>query len=322
MVKCVVLDKTGGPESLIIKDIKIGAPGADEVRIKQKAIGLNFVDTYFRKGSYPVALPAIIGCEACGVVEEVGANVKEFQKGDRVAYATTMGAYAEERIINKDYLVPVPDYVSDEEAAALLLKAMTAHYLLRRTFFVTPKNTILTHEAAGGAGQMICMLAKHYGAKVIATVGSDEKKKVVESIGVDKVINYKAEDFALAVKEYTKGEGVHVVYDSVGKDTFDKSLECLGDFGLMVSFGSASGEVPDFKLSRLTEKSLFITKPSLFSYKKFRVELLLSANEVFSLIQQKILKAHIFKKYKLSEIQEAHKDLESRKTIGQSVILV
>jgi NADPH:quinone reductase len=323
MVKAVVVEQHGGPEVLQIKEVDIKKPGSGEVLIKQTAIGLNFMDIRQRAGSFPVESPPfVVGSEACGVVEEVGSDVPEFRKGDRVAYATTItGAYTEARVINHNYLVPVPDYISDEVAASLMLKGMTAFYLLRRTFFISEKHTILVHAAAGGVGQLLCKLAKHFGGNVIATVGSEEKKPIVRSLGIDKVINYN-KNFVKLVEKYTDGKGVHVVYDSIGKDTFNRSLNCLAEFGLMVNYGWSSGEAQPLQLSKLLKKSLFVTRPSLFTYTQFREELLLNSNEVFTLAQQKVITPNIFKKYKLSEVAEAHEDLENKKTTGQSIISI
>jgi NADPH2:quinone reductase len=323
MVKAVVIDHFGEPDVFQLKEIKLNKPGPGEVLVYQHTIGLNFIDVNQRKGTMPIPLPGIIGCEACGVVEEVGEGVQGIKVGDRVAYATApYGAYCEARIIDQKYLINVPDYISDEQAAALLLKGMTAHFLLRRTFFVRNTTTVLIHAAAGGVGQLLCVLAKHYGATVIAVVGSDEKAKLVSSLGVDHVINYKNEDFLKRVNEITKNQGVAVVYDSVGKDTFEKSLECVGYFGLLACYGQSSGPAPLLDINKLLEKGKFVTRPSLFTYKKDRYELLLSAHEVFGLINQNVIKANIQNKYKLTQVPLAHHNLESRKTTGQSIIVV
>ena len=323
MVKAVVIDNFGGPDVFKLKEIKLNNPGFGEVLIHQTTIGINFLDTHQRDGSILIPLPGIVGCEACGVVEEIGEGVQGITVGDRVAYGTApYGAYCEARVIDQKYLVNVPDYITDEQAAALLLKGMTAHLLLRRTFFVKKNNTILVHAAAGGVGQLLCVLAKHYEANVIATVSSDEKVEIVKNLGVDHVINYSKEDFLERVNEITKGQGVSAVYDSAGNSTFDKSLECVGYFGLLACYGQSSGPAPLLDINKLYDKGKFVTFAGLFTYKKDRYELLLSANEVFALANKNIIKANIQYKYKLTQVPLAHHNIESRKTTGQSIILV
>jgi NADPH2:quinone reductase len=323
MVKAVVIDHFGEPDVFKLKDLKLNKPGVGEVLIHQTAIGINFIDIHQRKGAMPIPLPGIVGCEACGVVEEVGEGVQGIAVGDRVAYATApYGAYCEARVIDQKYLINVPDYITDEQAASLLLKGMTAHFLLRRTFFVRKNNTVLIHAAAGGVGQLLCVLAKHYEANVIATVSTDEKANIVKELGVDHVINYSKEDFLEKVNEITKGQGVAAVYDSAGNCTFEKSLECVGYFGLLACYGQSSGPAPLLDINKLLEKGKFVTRPSLFTYKKDRYELLLSANEVFALANKNIIKANIQHKYKLTQVPLAHHNIESRKTTGQSIILV
>ncbi len=323
MVKALVVEKFGGPEVLQIKEVSLNKPGPQEVLVRHTAIGVNFLDIYHRTGEFDIKLPFIPGSEACGVVEEVGSDVQEFKKGDRVAYGTSRtGAYSEARVIDHNLLIPVPDYIKDKEVVAVLLKGMTAFYLLRRTFFISNKHVALVHAAAGGVGQILCRLAKHYKGKVIATTSTKAKVEIVKSLGVDKVINYDEEDFVESVMAYTKQRGVHVVYDSVGHKTFDKSLSCLRDFGLMVSYGRSSGEVERFSIEKLADKSLFITRPSLFNYTQYREELLLNSNEVLTLTQQGVIKTDIFKEYKLSEVAEAHKNIANRSTTGQSIILL
>jgi NADPH2:quinone reductase len=321
MSKAVVIKETGGPEVLSLVDINDASPKNNEVVIRHRAIGINFLDTYHRSGAIqPPTIPFIPGYEACGVVEEVGEDVEAFHIGDRVAYATAVGgAYAERRVIHQDYLVPIPGNVSDELAAATLAKGMTAHYLLRRTFFVRPEMTILIHSAAGGVGGLMAQMAKAYKAKVIGTVGNEEKVKIAKRNGCDYVINLASEDFVAKVKEITNGVGVPVVYDAIGKDTFLNSIECLSNFGLMVSYGQSSGAVPPFDISILAKKSNFLTKPVLFTYKENRMELVLSANEVFEMLGQGVLKPIIFKEFKLNEVQVAHRALEARKTVGSCI---
>lgn len=321
MVKAIVAEKAGSSDVLLIKDIKLRELKDQDVLVKHEAIGLNFIDINLRKGLYDFKFPGILGCEAAGYVEAVGKEVRDFKKGDRVAYATIQhGAYSEKRVIDQKYLVPLPDDIDFSDAAALLLKGMTAHYLLRRTFFVTDKNIVLIYAAAGGTGQLLCKLAMHYGATVIAVVGSKEKAQKVSSLGVKMIINRSEEDVATAVKKHTNNHGVHVVYDSVGQATFQKSLECLCDFGLMVNFGSASGTA-QYDLSLMKEKCLFLTFPNIFVYKRNRPELLLSANEVFSLLRDKVIQPDVYRAYTFSQIKEAHEDIANQKTMGQCILL-
>ncbi len=323
MVKAVMIERFGEPDVFQLKNIKLHKPGIREVLVHHTAIGVNYIDIHQRKGVMPIPLPGIVGCEACGVVKEIGEGVQGISVGDRVAYATApYGAYCEARVIDQKYLANIPDYITDEQAAALLLKGMTAHFLLRRTFFVRKNSTVLIHAAAGGVGQLLCTLAKHYEATVIAIVGSDEKAKFVSTLGVDHVINYKTEDFLEKVNDITKGQGVDVVYDSIGQDTFDRSLDCVGYFGLLACYGQSSGPAPLLNTTRLFEKGKFVTRPSIFTYKKDRYELLLSAQEVFALTNKNIIIANIQNKYKLTQAPLAHHNLESKKTMGQSIFIV
>ncbi len=320
-MKAIKIEEFGGAEVLKIAEEPIKPLALGELRIRHKALGLNYIDIYYRKGIYKPKLPAILGFEACGVVEEVNEDSGGFKVGDRVAYATApLGAYCELRNVPHDYAVHVPDGVSDRDAAAVLFKGMTAHYLLRRTFFVKPEMIVLIHAAAGGVGSFLVQMAKFYRAIVIGTVGSNERAKIATKLGCDYVINYKLEDVAKRVNEITNGAGVHVVYDGVGKDTFMASLDSLGMFGLMVSFGQTSGDVPAFDIRRLTEKSLFITRPTLFSYKASRQELEMSAHEVFQMLITGIISSNINQIYSFNDIAKAHYDLETRKTTGTSVI--
>jgi len=321
-MRAAIIEKFGSAEEIKIIDTELPSLKPGEVRLKHKAIGLNYIDVYYRKGIYKTALPSILGFEACGVIEDICGDCGNLKIGDRVAYATApIGAYCEARNIPYQFLLPVPKQVTNQQAAAVIFKGMTAHYLLRRTFFVRPNIYILIHAAAGGMGHFLVQMAKHYQAKVIGTVSSDEKKKIAYNLGCDYVINYKQENISEKVKDFTKGEGVHVVYDAVGKDTFLESLASLGLFGLMVSYGQASGEVPAFDLRRLTEKSLFITRPTLFCYKNDIIELSLSAQEVFQMLINGAIKDNIKQIYKFNDIAQAHLDLENRKTTGSSVII-
>jgi NADPH2:quinone reductase len=322
MVKTIIIKKPGGPDLLSIQEAPLRKATGKEVIIKQEAIGINFIDILYRRGSYPFEMPGVLGCEAAGYVEELGDEADDFKVGDRVAYATAPnGAYAQKRIIDQRYLVPLPDYVSFTDAAASLLKGLTAHYLLRRTFFVSEQNVIMVYAASGGVGQILCALAQHYGATVIAVAGSAEKQKKAKALGTHIVINSAKENIYESVMAHTRKRGVHVVYDSIGKDTFETSLKCLGDFGLMVNFGNSSGPIPPIDPNKLKEKCLFFTSPSLFLYKKTREELLLSANEVFSLIKQKIIKPDIYKQYSFPQMSEAHSAIETRKTTGQCILI-
>lgn len=321
-MRTAIIEKFGPPEVIkIVKTaIKPLAPG--EVRIKHKALGLNYIDIYYRKGIYIPELPTSLGFEACGVIEEIGKDNGGFKVGDRVAYATApIGAYCESRNIHHNFIFHVPKEVSDTQAAAVIFKGMTAHYLLRRTFFVKQNMVVLVHAAAGGVGHFLVQMAKAYRAIVIGTVGSEEKAIVAKNLGCDHVINYKKEDVAKRVNEITKGEGAHVVYDAIGKDTFLASIDSLGMFGLMVSYGQVSGDIPPFDIRRLTEKSLFITRPTLFRYKSHRNELVMSAHEVFQMLIKRAISANINQIYKFDDIAQAHRDLETRKTIGSSVIV-
>lgn len=322
MVQSWIVDDIG-KDSLKLKDHPIKKPNFNEVLIKQTTIGLNNIDLLQVDGLYKLALPSIIGCEACGVVEEVGSDVIEFKKGDRVAYATTPdGAYTEMRNVIHKFLVPVPDYISDEDVSALLMKGMTAHMLLRRTFFANKDNTLLIHDASSGFGQIMCILAKHYEAKVIATVSDESSKKLVEKLQADKVIDITRDHLKEEVIDFTKGTGVHAAFDYFGSNTFSQSLDCLSYFGILVNMIESYGKVSNFDISKLFKKSNFMTSPSLFVYKKDREELLLSSNEIFSLMQKKEIYSNIVKKYQFTEIEEAHSDLRNGNISGQGVILV
>lgn len=322
MVKAIRIHKTGGPDVMQWDDVEVGKPGPGQVRIKSTAVGLNYIDTYHRSGLYPLPLPAGIGMEGAGVVTELGEGVSGLKLGDRVAYGSILGAYAEERVVPADKLVKLTDGVSDQVAAAIMLKGMTAEYLLLRTFKVKPGDTILWHAAAGGVGLIACQWAKHLGATVIGTVGSDEKAVLAKAHGCDHVINYSTENFVERVKEITKGAGVPVVYDSVGKSTWPASLDCLQPLGMMVSFGNASGPIPPVEAGMLSAKgSLFFTRPTLMTYTGRRDWLEASAAALFDVVAKGIVKIEINQTYALKDAVQAHIDLEGRKTTGSTVLL-
>ena len=323
MPKAIRFHKTGGPEVLVAEDVEVGDPGQGQIRIKQHAVGLNYLDTYHRTGLYPLPLPSGLGSEGAGVVEAVGAGVTEFKAGDRVAYASApVGAYAEARLYPADRAVKIPEGISFETAAAMMLKGMTAQYLIKRTFKVQPGMTVLWHAAAGGVGLIACQWLKALGAKVIGTVGSDEKAALAKSLGCEHTIVYTRDNFVERVKELTGGKGVPVVYDSVGKTTFMGSLDCLQPLGLMVSFGNASGAVEPFPLTLLSQKgSLYITRPTLVSYTAKREDLLATANDLFEVVKSGKVKIEIAKRYPLKDSAQAHRDLEARKTTGSVVLM-
>ncbi|MEP3244009.1 MAG: quinone oxidoreductase [Sneathiella sp.] len=324
MTKAIVFREAGGPEVMKWEQVDVGRPGSGEVRIRHTAVGLNFIDVYFRTGLYPAPLPATPGLEAAGIIEEIGEDVTGLTVGDRVAYAgRPLGAYAEARIIPADILIKIPDGIDDQTAAAMMLQGMTVEYLLQRTFHVKQGDTILFHAAAGGVGLLACQWAKHIGATVIGTVGSEEKGALAQAHGCDHIINYRSEDFVARVMEITNGAGVPVVYDGVGKDTFGGSLDCLQSRGMMVSYGNASGPVTGLDLSLLTAKgSLFVTRPSLMDYTATRPELEQSAADVIKLVEKGALKLTIGQTYPLSEAVKAHEDLENRKTTGSTILTV
>lgn len=323
MSHAIRFDRTGGPEVLKWEPVEVGEPGPGEVRIRQHACGLNFIDIYHRDGLYPVPLPSGIGLEGAGVVEAVGPGVAEFAAGDRVAYAGgPIGAYAEVRLMPADRLVRLPDSIGFEQAGGMMLKGMTAQYLLRRTYRVQPGDAILVHAAAGGVGLILCQWAKALGATVIGTVGSEEKAAAARAHGCDHTILYRRENFAERVREITAGAGVAVVYDSVGKDTFMDSLDCLRPLGMMVSFGSASGPVAPFDLGLLAKKgSLFLTRPTLFTYIAARADLTAMATELFEVVASGKVKIEVNQTYPLREAERAQADLEARRTSGSTVLL-
>ncbi|CAN7436494.1 quinone oxidoreductase 1 [Brucella sp. NBRC 12952] len=323
MINAIRVHQTGGPGVLQYEQIEIGEPGAGEAKVRHEAIGLNFIDVYFRTGLYKAAqMPFTPGNEGAGIVVAVGSGVENLKVGDRVAYAATPGSYAEERILPADRLVKVPDSIELKTAAAMMLKGMTAQYLLRQTFVVKPGHTILFHAAAGGVGLIAGQWAKHLGATVIGTAGSEEKIALAKAHGYDHVINYRTENFVERVKELTGGEGVNVVYDSVGRDTYMGSLDVLKPLGMFACFGQSSGVIPPFDLNLLAQKgSLFATRPTLFNYVAKRAELEKTANELFDVVASGAVKIEINQTYALKDVRKAHEDLEARKTTGASILL-
>jgi NADPH2:quinone reductase len=324
MSKALRIHAHGGPEALSWDDHESGKPQAGQVLVRHTAIGLNFIDIYYRSGLYPApdGFPLVPGAEAAGIVLEVGEGVESLGKGDRVAYATGLGAYCVERVIKADRLVKIPDAISDETAAAMMLKGMTAEYLLRRTFEVGPGHTLLFHAAAGGVGLIAGQWAKSLGATVLGTAGSPEKVALARSAGYDEVINYHDEDFVTQVREITGGRLCDVVYDSVGKDTFPGSLDCLRPRGMFVSFGQSSGPIPPFNIALLAQKgSLFATRPTLFSYTARRQDLEASADALFDAVASGRVEIRINQRYALKDGARAHADLEARRTTGATILL-
>ena len=322
MTHAIRIHETGGPEVLRWDEVEVGRPGPGEARVRHTAIGLNFIDTYHRSGLYPLPLPAVPGSEGAGVVTDVGPGVTEVTPGDRVAYAGPVGAYAEERLVAAHRLVPLPPEVDDRTAAAAMLKGMTAQYLLRRTHRVEAGETILLHSAAGGVGLLAAQWAKSLGATVIGTVSTDEKASLAREAGCEHVVVTSREDFVARVKEITGGAGVRVVYDAVGRDTFEKSLDCLSPLGLMVSYGNASGPVPPVAPLLLSQKgSLFLTRPTLMTYTARREDLLASAANLFDVLRSGAVRVRIGATFPLREAAEAHVALEVRRTTGSTVLL-
>lgn len=322
MVHAIVMQKPGGADVLQWQKVEVGSPGKDEVRIRHRAVGLNFIDVYFRSGLYPAPeLPAIIGMEGAGDVVAVGEGVTELSVGDRVAYAGSLGSYAEERLLPAAKLVRLPDAVSYDQAAACMLQAMTVRYLFKETFEVTKDTTMLFHAAAGGVGLIACQWARAIGARMIGTVSSVEKAELARENGCTEIINYKVESFVERVAELTNGKGCDVVYDSIGKDTFPASLECLKPKGTWVSFGNASGPVPAFDLS-LLKGSLFATRPSLMAYTADRADLVANAGDVFEMLASGKVKISINQKFPLRDAAAAHRALESRQTTGSTIFEV
>jgi NADPH2:quinone reductase len=322
MTKAVRFHKTGGPEVLQLDDVEVGAPGQGQVRVRHTAIGVNFVDTYQRSGLYPMQLPQAAGNEGAGVVEQVGSGVTTLKVGDRVTYTGQIGSYCGERLLPADRLVKIPDGISDEQAASMLLKGMTVQYLIHRTYPVKAGDTVLWHAAAGGVGLIACQWLKALGATVIGTVGSPEKAKLAKAHGADHVIDYSKENFVARVKEITGGKGVPVVYDSVGKSTWEGSLDCLRPLGMWVTFGNASGAVPPLNTLILAQKgSLFLTRPTLATYTASRADLEMTSKSLFDIVKSGKVKIEISARYKLADAAQAHRDLEGRKTTGSVILL-
>jgi NADPH:quinone reductase len=324
MPKAIRIHQTGGPEVPTWEDVTVGKPGPGEARVRQTAVGVNFVDIYVRRGLYPVTLPSGLGTEAAGMVKEVGPGVSDVRAGDRVAYAGgPLGAYAEERVMPADRLVVLPEGISDQQAAAMMLKGLTTQYLIRQIHRVGPGETILFHAAAGGVGLIACQWAKSLGAIVIGTVGSDEKAKIAKAHGCDFPVVYTRDDFVGAVATITKGGKLPVVYDSVGRETFMKSLDCLWPKGLMVSFGQSSGSVGPVDLGIFAQKgSLFFTRPTLNTYAAKRADYVAMAKDLFDVVQSGKVKIEIHQTYPLKEAAQAHRDLTSRKTTGSTILTV
>ena len=308
MPKSIIIKKNGGPEVLELQDVNVGSPGPDEIKVTNHAIGLNYIDTYHRSGLYPLPLPSGIGLEAAGKIDEVGSNVKEFNKGDNIAYAAMpIGSYAQQRIIPAKISIKVPDGISFQQAATLITKGLTVNYLITKTYNLKAGETVLFHAAAGGVGQIFSQWANSIGAKVIGTVGSDEKIKIAEENGYEHVINYTKEDFSKKVMEITRNEGVPAVFDGVGKNTFRGSLACLKARGMMISFGNASGPLDPVNVPKdIQPKGLYLTRPSIAQYFTNRKELQTGADEVFEKVKFGKIKIKISKEYKLAEAKKAH----------------
>jgi NADPH:quinone reductase len=324
MTHAIRFHKTGGPEVLVWEEVNLAKPAAGEARIRHTAVGLNFVDIYNRSGVYPLALPSGLGGEGAGVVEEVGSGVTDLKPGDRVAYgAAPLGSYAEARLIPADRLLKIPEGIDDKTAAAMMLKGLTVQYLIRQTYRVKSGDTILLHAAAGGVGQILSQWAKHLGATVIGTVGSDEKAAIAKAHGCAHTIVYSREDFVKRVEEITGGKKVPVVYDSVGKDTFLKSLDCLAPLGVVALFGQSSGGVEPLNLGLLAQKgSLFVTRPTLNTYAAKSENLRAMAKELFEAVLSGAVKINVNQTYPLKDAAKAHADLAARKTTGSTVFLV
>jgi NADPH:quinone reductase len=324
MTHAIRFHKTGGPEVLVWEEVQVGKPGPGEARIRQTAVGLNFVDIYNRSGAYPGQLPSGLGGEGAGVVEEVGSGVTDLKPGDRVAYgAAPIGSYAEARLIPANRLIKLPDSIDDKTAAAMMLKGLTTQYLIRQTYRVKSGDTILLHAAAGGVGLILSQWAKHLGVTVIGTVGNEEKAKLAKAHGCAHTIIYTKEDFVKRVDEITGGKKVPVVYDSVGKDTFLKSLDCLAPLGIAALFGASSGAVDPLNLGLLAQKgSLFVTRPTLNTYAAKHEDLVAMAKELFDVVQSGAVKIEVHQTYPLKDAAKAHADLAARKTTGSTVFLV
>lgn len=323
MTKAIRVHETGGADKLVWEDITVGDPGPGQVRVKQHACGLNYIDVYFRTGLYPMDLPSVIGMEAAGVIEAVGEGVTDFKEGDRVAYPMVPGAYAEARVMPTLKVVKLPDGISDTTAAAMMLKGLTAHYLLFRTYKVQKGDPILVYAAAGGVGLIMCQWAKKLGATVIGCVGSDEKAALAKAHGCDHTIMYRTEDIPTKVKEFTDGKGVAAAYDSIGKATFMASLDSLRPFGVMATFGNASGKVEPFDPGILAPKgSLYVTRPTLGTHTATRELLLDGTDRLFAAVQSGDVKIEVNQTYALSDARKAHEELEARKTTGSTVFTI
>ena len=322
-IRAIRIAQTGGPNVMHLDELELPAPSSGQIRVRHTAIGVNFIDTYHRSGLYPVSLPSGLGTEAAGVVEAVGPDVSGWSVGDRLAYVSLVpGTYSDGACIPADQAVRLPDSISDELAAAVLLKGMTAQFLLRQTYDVKAGDTILFHAAAGGVGLIACQWAKHLGATVIGTVGSPDKVDLAKANGCDHVILYRDEDVAARVREITEGAKLPVVYDGVGKATFESSLDCLRPRGLLVSFGNASGPVTDVNLGILAAKgSLYVTRPTLFHYTATPDERQACAQDLFAVLASGAVKAEVHQRYPLAEAAEVHKSLENRQTVGATVLL-
>jgi NADPH2:quinone reductase len=323
MTHAIRIHRTGGPEVLQWDTIEVGKPGPGQVRLRQGACGLNYIDVYMRAGIYPPGeLPAVLGMEAAGVVEELGSGVTELKKGDRVAYPMVAGAYAEERLIDAQRLVKIPDSIDDKTAATMMLKGLTAHYLLFRTYPVKAGDTILVYAASGGVGLMLCQWAKHLGATVIGCVGSKEKAKIAMANGCDYPVFYREDNIAERVREITHGKGVPVVYDGMGQETFAASLDCLRPFGVMVSYGNITGQVEPFAPKILAPKgSLYVTRPTLATHVSTRELLVEGAERLIDVVSKGIVKNNVNQSYALKDTAQAHRDIEARKTTGSTVLL-
>ena len=322
MSRAIRMHRTGGPEVLQMEDVEIGDPGPGQVKLRHRAIGLNFIEVYFRKGMYPAPLPFTPGNEGAGDIVAVGKGVKGFREGDRVGYAATPGSYAEERLITPNVLVKLPKAISYDTAAAMMLKGLTAQYLLRQIHRVKEGDTILVHAAAGGVGMLLCQWGKSLGATVIGTVGSEAKAKIARKAGAKHVINYNTENFVERVAEITKGKKCAVVYDGIGKATFPGSLDCLRPLGMFASYGSASGPIEAFNINLLSAKgSLFATRPTLFSYIAEREKLDAMARDLFRAVSSGALTIPIHRRFKLEDVAEAHRALEGRETTGASILI-
>ena len=323
MPKSIIISRHGGPEVLEIKDVKVGSPGPNEIKVKNLAIGLNFIDTYHRSGLYKIKLPSGLGMEGAGIIIEIGSGVKLFNKGDKIAYSQMpLGSYSEERIIPEKIAVKIPDGIDEKIAASIMTKGLTSHYLLFKTYKVKAGEMILFHAAAGGVGQIFCQWAKSIGCRVIGTVGSGDKINSAKENGCDYVINYNEDDFYKRVMEITNNKGLNVVYDGVGKSTFEKSIKCLKPMGMMISFGNASGPLEPIDVKKyIAHKSLFFTRPGLADYGAGRAALEEGSELLFEQIKFGKIKVKMFKEYKLSDAKKAHEDLEGRKILGPAVLL-